>query len=90
MEVKKAASALGRMGGSVKSEAKAKASASNGAKGGRKTMQQISDTQWISSCGNWVVTTDQGYPLVYKNDECIDMDRVDVPKAVQKLYDELT
>ena len=42
-DIQKAAAALGRKGGSVKSERKAKSSAANGLKGGRPKKEKVGE-----------------------------------------------
>ena len=52
-------------------------------------LYQISETEWISECGEWEISTKTGRPRVYNLGENIDMEIVDVPDEVQELYDEL-
>lgn len=52
-------------------------------------MYQISETEWVSECGDWEVSTSTGKPEVYHLGEYVDMDRIDTPDEIEKLFEEL-
>ena len=49
-------------------------------------LYQISETEWISECGEWEISTKTGKPTVYHLGDPIDMEKVNVPDEIEKKY----
>lgn len=49
-------------------------------------MYKISECEWMTDDGQWVITVESGRPHVYFEDEFVDMQKVNVPNEVEEMY----